>query len=229
MGSERITESLEAAIKDPSLQDSVAALSEVVLDAALESGTLREIPLVGSIIGLGRAAVAFRDRLFLNKLRYFLSEIESVSADERRQVIESINASQETEIKVGEKILYIVDRCEDRRKASLAGKLFKRMLEGLLDYADFMALSAILDRLSVAEVLEFVDSTWETSSIEEFPYVVGTSLVTIWQETIEVSNQDDWKKASQPYVVRGGELKVEVSPLGRELRAALGSAATDPI
>jgi hypothetical protein len=140
-------------------------------------------------------------------------------------MIDSINSSPESEIHVGEKVLYIVDRCEDHRKAALAGRLFKRMLEGLLDYADFLTLSGVLDRCSPAEILEFAGEAWDTISLEELPsYLLGTPLVKVWQEQLSVRDQEDWKR-SERYVAEGGGVVAEISRLGRELREAFKPSA----
>jgi len=57
---------------DHGLQDSTAALAEVVLDSTLDSGVLKDIPIIGTALALTRATLVIRDRLFLNKLLHFL-------------------------------------------------------------------------------------------------------------------------------------------------------------
>jgi hypothetical protein len=227
MNSTDISKSLEAAIVDPALQDSTSALAEAVLDSSMENGILRDIPLVGTIIGLGRAAVTIRDRLFLNKLRYLLAEIESVSAKDRENMISAINNSEDYSIKVGEKILYIIDRCEDHQAASLAGRIFRAFLEGSLDYDSFVRLAGIIDKLHHSTVLDFAKTDWEEIDADEVTELIGTGLIELNPMYIRVEDQTDWKR-SEKYVVDGGKLTCSVTILGRELRGILGVKKTKP-
>ena len=107
---------MEDAIKDPSLQDTTAALAEVALDAALDPGVLKDVPMIGTIIGLVRAAHNIRDRLFLQKLRSFLVGLQDIDARQRKDMIDRVNESGTFRITVGQKLLYILDRCADHPK-----------------------------------------------------------------------------------------------------------------
>lgn len=207
-------------MRDPSLQDTTAALAEVALDAVMQDGVLRDIPLVGSLLGLGRAALTIRDRVFLNKLRYLLTEIVDVPAHQRQEMIDEINRSEEFSIKVGEKLLYIVDRCEDHLASGLVGILFRAFLEGSLDYSDFLRLTSIVDRMHFDDLMVFARSEWEHCPAEEATAYLGTGLVELDPMYIRVEDQWDWK-ASEKYIVEGGKLTATVTVLGRELRGIL--------
>lgn len=214
------TKGLEAVVRDPSLQDTTAALAEVALDAVMKDGALRDVPLIGSLLGLGRAALTIRDRVFLNKLRYLLIEIKNVPAVKRQEMIDDINRSEQFSIKVGEKLLYIVDRCEDHQSASLVGMLFRAFLEGTLDYSDFLRLTSIVDRMHYDDLMVFARSVWGNCPAEDATVYLGTGLVELEPINIQVEDQRDWK-AREKYVVEGGQLTVKVTALGRKLRSII--------
>ena len=220
MSEQSSSDGLEAAVRDPSLQDTTAALAEVALDAVMQDGVLRDIPLVGSLLGLGRAALTIRDRVFLNKLRHLLTEIVDVPVEQRQEMIDEINQSEDFTIKVGEKLLYIVDRCEDHQASGLVGILFRAFLEGSLDYSDFLRLTLIVDRMHFDDLMVFARSEWEHCPAEEASAYLGTGLVELDPMYIRVEDQWDWK-ASEKYIVEGGELTATVTVLGRELRGVL--------
>lgn len=226
MKTQKISESVELALKDTSLQDTVVALSEIVLDAALDPSVLRDIPFVGSILGIGRAAITIKDRLFLNKLRYLLNEIETIPSSERQEMIDRINDSGEFGVTVGEKILYIIDRCEDHQAAGIIGILFGVFLQGGLDYNDFLALSASVDRLMFADLMDFASATWDSIPLSEATALIGSGLVKVDQPYIRVKDQWDWK-ASEKYSVDGADFTASISHLGRLLRTALAKEPTD--
>jgi len=129
MERKKLGDLVETALTDNSLQDTAASLAEAALDAALEDGLLRDIPIIGSVLGIGRAAITISDRLFLKKLSHFLNESSSISLKQRTKFIEEISESNESPVKIGEKILYLIDKCEDHESARIAGIIFSAFLD----------------------------------------------------------------------------------------------------
>ena len=56
---------------------------ELGIDAVLESGALKDIPLVNTVVGIFGAAGSVRDHLFVNKLIRFMSQLSEISQEER--------------------------------------------------------------------------------------------------------------------------------------------------
>jgi hypothetical protein len=225
MGRDKISDHLESAIGNHSLQDSTSALIEVALDSAMEDGVLRDIPILGSIIGFGRAAISIRDRMFINKLGYFLKEIETVPSEQRRVLIEEINASEEATVKFGEKILYIVDRCQDHESSRAAGRIFRAFLEKEIDYSEFVSMTSAVDRLLFSDLVRFVMEEREWIPAWEASVYIGTCLIEF--NELETSVEDQWDRdSSKPYIVTGNDLTVSVTELGRKLRKILSDIST---
>ena len=208
-------------MRDSSLQNTTAALAEVALDAVIQDGVLQDLPIIGSLLGIGRAALTIRDRVFINKLRHLLNEVVEVPAEQRQEMIDEINQSEEFSIKVGEKLIYIVDRCEDHQASSVVGRLFKAFLEGSLLYSDFLRLTSVVDRLHFDDLMTFAHSEWEHCGAEEATPYLGSGLVELNQLDIRIEDQWDWK-ASSKYIVEGGQVTASLTMLGRELRGVLG-------
>ncbi len=224
MGKDKISDQLESAIGNHSLQDSASALMEVALDSVMEDGMLRDIPILGSLIGFGRAAVSIRDRMFINKLGYFLKEIESVPSEQRRAMIEEINASEEAAVKVGEKILYIVERCQDHESSRAAGRIFRAFLEKEIDYNEFFSMSFAVDRLLFSDLVRFVTEVRERIPAWEASIYFGTCLIAF--NELETSVEDQWDRDSdEPYVVTNNDLTVSVTEAGRKFRKILSASA----
>ncbi len=220
MKKDKISDLLESAIGNHSLQDSTSALIEVALDSAMEDGILRDIPILGSLIGFGRAAVSIRDRIFINKLGYFLKEIESIPSDQRRALIDEINASEEATVKVGEKILYIVDRCQDHQSSRAAGKIFRAFLEKEINYSDFVSLASAVDRLLYSDLIRFVMEEQHSKPAWEANAYFGTCLIAF--DELQISVQDQWDRDSrEPYIVTGNDLTISATVLGQKLRKIL--------
>jgi len=127
-----LAKSLDKTIKHTDLQNVTVDLSEVLIDSLIDDGIAKDIPIIGTIVGLGKATLGIRDSLFLKKVIYFISEIKNIPANTRNQMIDKIDSSKEYKIKVGEKLLYIIDKCEDHQKSSIIARLFVGFIKGLL-------------------------------------------------------------------------------------------------
>jgi len=71
----RLSKSLEETLKDSDLQNVTIDLAETLTDTLIENGVLKDIPIIGSVIGLTKAAISLNDRLLIKKLIYFISEL----------------------------------------------------------------------------------------------------------------------------------------------------------
>lgn len=220
MKKDKINDRMEAVLGDQSLQDSSSALLEIALDAAFEEGILRDIPILGSIIGFGRATVSIRDRMFANKLAYFLKEIASIPSEQRKKLIDEINESDDTKVKVGERILYVVDKCRDHESSRIAGIVFRAFLEKVIDYHEFISISAVIDRLLPADIMAFANAEWEEIYAWQAGIFFGTGLIELNELSVRVRDQWDWK-SNESYVVDGNDLTVSVTTLGKKLRSIL--------
>lgn len=125
-----ISNSLEETLKDSDLQGVSINLAETFSDAVLEDGILKDIPLIGTITGLAKATFSLRERLLVKKLIYFITGLKSIDPTERNKMISKVNKSEKYKIKVGEKLLYIIDKCEDHVSSTICFRsvsfVFKR-------------------------------------------------------------------------------------------------------
>jgi hypothetical protein len=84
---------LIGAIVDSSAIDAASSLAEVGIDALLDDGLLRDIPVVGTLVSLARAGIALRDRFFAKKIARFLLQVGDVPEEERRRFHEELRKS----------------------------------------------------------------------------------------------------------------------------------------
>jgi hypothetical protein len=152
---DNLSQSLEQTIKDTDLQDVTIDLAETFTDAILKDGIVKDIPIFGTIVGLTKSVINLRDRLFLKKIIYFLKNLNSIPKGARHEMISKIDGSDEYKIKVGEKLLYIIDKCEDHKSADNIGKLFCAFLDNAITYADFLRGASIIDNISMQTWIHF--------------------------------------------------------------------------
>jgi uncharacterized ubiquitin-like protein YukD len=216
-------------IKDTNLKDISVDISEVLVDNLLEDGILKDIPIIGTILKLGKFSLNIKDHLFIKKIIYFISELKEISPKKRNQIISKIDNSSEFRIKIGEKLLYIIDKCEDHIECEYIAKFFKAFLNEKLTYSEFLRCSSILQNIFIEDFEYFInhkspekkryrgDNDWNEYRGEIDMNLINSGLLVIDIGEINIRDQDDWK-SSERYVVEGGEESIHITEIGSKIR-----------
>ena len=122
-----LSESMELTMDKANLSV-IAGLGEVAIDAIIEEGVLRDIPIIGSIVGTGKCIKNVSDVLFTKKLIAFLFELRDTDAHEREEAIERWENDARYRVRVGETLLNMINRCDDTQKAKWLSKLFYHLV-----------------------------------------------------------------------------------------------------
>lgn len=223
-----ISISLEQTLKNSDLEKVSISLSEVVLDNIIEDGIIKDIPIISTIVGLGKSAVGIKETLFLKKIITFIYELKNISASKRREMIEKIDKSNNYKTKVGEKLLYIIDRCDDHEKSQITALFFRAFINEIINYQEFLKASHISNNLMIDDIRWFIENGWEKERRWEYDhrnYEYGlikidhvSNLATSGLFEIispEISIEDQWDhKESNKYIVHDSEIFVRISDTG---------------
>ncbi len=187
-----IQDSFNSTLIDPNLQNLSINLAEVGIDSILNDGLLKEIPIVSTISNLLKIGANIHDRLFLEKVLSFLSQLKDVSADKRKKVIEDIDNSKKFRIKVGKKLLYIIDTCEDYEMTELVSIVFKAYIEEKITYNEFLKTASVLQNINK------IDFDWFTKNREKHYFdlnevgdLMHTGLFELYYEQISVNVENE--------------------------------------
>lgn len=232
----KLSDSLEHTLKNSDLQNVTISLAEVFTDSLMENGIAKDIPIIGTVIGLGKTAVGVKESLFLKKVIYFISELSNIEASKRHEMIEKIDRSGKFRIKVGEKLLYIIDKCDDHEKSQVIARLFSAFLLGTINYDEFLRAAVIIDQLMIDDLKWFIESGWENEDdwdysdhwnyehgylkIDEVGNIATSGLFEIVSPEIRVEDQWD-HKAGDKYIVEGSELSVRITDIGNKIKEIL--------
>lgn len=107
--------SLAAAISDSLKEDSIACISdlaEVGLDAILNDGLLKDVPVISTAIALYKIGNSIKDRHYIKKLVVFLDEINNGIADEkkRNEYRQKLQDNEDVRNQELEYLMILVDR-----------------------------------------------------------------------------------------------------------------------
>jgi hypothetical protein len=226
-----LSNSFETTLKDPNLQDVVNTFGEIIIDGALEDGILKDIPFLGTLIGLGKTVNNVRDTLFLRKIVHFISKIEQTDPDERKRLITEIEKSAKYRIKVGEKLLYIIDKCEDHINAEYVARMFNAFLAQKITYNEFLRSSSIIQKILISDLEEFLslnNRSIEKSFDKEWGEFLGDFESSLINSGLCISTIEDIsiKEKFDPLndvklVTEGGKTQIKITEIGKRIKDIL--------
>lgn len=223
MGKDKIQNSFNTTLIDSNLENLGIDISELSIDSVLQDGLLKDIPIVGTIINLSKFGANIHDRLFLKKLLSFLNKLESIPSATRKAFIDNIESSKKYRMKVGEKLLYIIDACEDYEISELVGLLFKAFTEENITYDDFLKGASVLKKLSISDFKWFVqERKSHYFDLNDVRDLISSGLFELYydQLDVQVSDQDDYKvlienpEKKYKTEIDGGGVSVHLSHAG---------------
>ncbi|EJL6860980.1 hypothetical protein NMS86_003509 [Vibrio cholerae] len=215
----KLSKSLEDSLKKDDLSNLAIDLGEVGIDAILEGGLLRDIPILSTIVSSINVIGSVRDALFTKKLISFLSELSDVSVEQRRSMIESIDNSNDYKIKVGEKLIYIIEKAEDHYTSKIIAIFFSEFLSGKITYNQFLKISRIIDSMFIDDFLEFASDSSEPMDFYSDNTFINTGLVDVYYEPVVVTDGDKYDEYDK-YVTSGG-VSLYVTCIGEIVRSVL--------
>jgi hypothetical protein len=173
-------------IKNNELQSVTAEIAETIIDSALNEGMFRDIPLIGTIIGITKGLISIQDRLFTKKLLSFLFELRDIPTEQRNEQILKIESSDKYGKNVGEKLLFIIEKTSDSQKASMIGKLFANFLTEEISYNDFIRCSEIMNKSSIHSLIDFINGDFTAVPIDDEDDFINSGLFIIEEPKIEL-------------------------------------------
>lgn len=124
--------SLIASIKgSKNSADLIDKLGEVAIDSLIDGGILRDIPIIGTAISIYKAGNDISAHIFARKIASFLSEVEKISIQKRKDFFENLPRS-ESEESIGETLLLILDKVDSYTLAIMLGRAFRLLVEGVV-------------------------------------------------------------------------------------------------
>lgn len=221
--------SFDLSIIGPLSMDGLIDISEQSVDDIVDIEIIKQIPIVKTVLGMMQTGLNIRDRLFLKKILAFLSGISHISEKERREMINKIDDSKKYRIKVGEKLLYILDNCDDYINAENVAKLFSSMIGEKIDYEEYLEAARIISRISANELNLFMQSYDSPSLCYEAANLLHTGLVFVDSEKPEVKvikhEPVDWDDSPEYYSseTSGGETLLYSTRVGDVIFKVFGS------
>ena len=138
---------LESVIKDSDLPSLSKDFAEVAIDGLMDDGVLKDLPLVGSLVGLVKFGNSINKHLSAKKIYKFLFELHKIPLEQRIKKIDEINNSNKYQSRVGEMIFELLEMIESDGKPEITGKLFAAVIEEKIDFHDYLRCTHIIKNI----------------------------------------------------------------------------------
>ena len=138
--------------------DIIADHSEAILDATLESGILKDIPIFGSLVKLTKLGNSVRDFLFTKKLMSFLTQVSEIDAQDRSKFIDKHLSNHKEREELGERLLTTIDTVDSSKKANYIGKAFHLYLQEEVSKNQFYDLVYSIENFKIHYTELFIET-----------------------------------------------------------------------
>jgi hypothetical protein len=98
------------------------------------------LPIVGSVFSMVKIGVDIRDRIFVEKIKSFIENI-----DRNQKWREKFSDDEECN-KISRQLLYIVDSCDDDNKLKLIGMAFNYLVNGEISKDEYFYTVNIISK-----------------------------------------------------------------------------------
>ena len=176
-GSEDINFSIVTSIEYSGLEELTANVLEFSIDQMLQSGALREFPVVGAILALGKTGASIRDFLFLRKVFRFLYQLKDIPLEKRIEFGNRIRRDGEYRRKVGENLLLIIEKLDALSKADMVGRVYRAHLEGEIGTETLERLVSAIERVHLHDIERLqrfyaseVDDSYEDEQLQNLAF-----------------------------------------------------------
>jgi hypothetical protein len=187
--------SIEETLETSDLANVNIDLAELTLDSIMNEGLLKDLPIVGGIVGLSKFGIKVSEFLFLKKVLKFLAQLNSTTPEERRKFIVQVETNEAYNKKVGLALILILDRLEDLEKPEIIGKLLAASVRGKIDYQTFLRLSSMVQKLFIPDLayLRRIKKGIEVSYEKMDELYLSGLMITIDTEGARFDGRNEYK------------------------------------
>ena len=190
---------------------------ETAIDLITDSEIIKNLPVVGSVVGLAKIGFAIPNLIFVNKVNAFLLGAKA-GQDAMDKFADQITISTVERQQAGEVVCQTLDALDDVLKAKMVGALYAKYLVGRLEFHILRRLCSTMSRVFVDDLMNFrVHARAGTITIHGFEVSLlnGSGLVVPVVKHVE-------------YGEKSKEQDFKVTDLGQQFLDALLGVRLDP-
>ncbi|WP_139235633.1 hypothetical protein [Mucilaginibacter polytrichastri] len=221
-----INDSFKATIASDEALSLVKEYSEVALDSILKGGVLKDIPLVGTVVGLFKIGNSLKEQHTIKKILVFINQSAEIPKEDREAFLNKLSDNDEYKESIAEKVLLLIERLDETKKAEIIGNLFRLMVMGIIGKDYFLRLSGIVERALLYDLLalhyrySYFGKDWDGDQPYNINSANESALAAFGLMKLKLGTEPS-KMARASGLMNSGltdpTLGYEVSSLGQEL------------
>jgi hypothetical protein len=194
-------------MKDRPLLEAALENTEVVVDQFLSNDLVKDIPSIGTALKICKTFGDVGDKLFLARILRFLTELDSVQPDIKKKLIEKMRNNPDEAKKVGEAVLFSIDKVSDLEKPEVIAKISLAYINEQITCNALRRMTEAVNQAFVDDLKALInkDITPNKSQEPYLRYLVTTGLT----EVVAGKTVDE-----------GGNLYFEITEFGYEFLRA---------
>lgn len=152
MEKDKLSDSMiETIIKNDKSIDLIIDITDFSIEHVLES-PIKELPVIKYFVGIVKLGISIRDKFLIKKILIFLRELQKIEKKEREKFKEKIKSDKNYSNKIGEQLIFILDRYDHMTKAEILAKLFIGYIDEKITYEEFLRLSISIERTFINDL-----------------------------------------------------------------------------
>lgn len=151
---DKIVPAFETTLFDSTLSDACVDIAELGIDSLLDDGVFKSIPIVSTLVGLGKTAQNIHDRNLLKQTIKFINTFNEKSISSKK--IEKYKKHLDSNPKYAEeelgRVIILLNSNVELKKSELLAKFYRSYVNEDIDWSIFCELSDITSRLFVSDL-----------------------------------------------------------------------------
>ena len=158
----------EVSLFENSIADVGIEFAELGIDSVLQDGLLKDIPIVGTIVGLGKFAQNIYDRNLLRQTLVFIKEFNSrsIPLDKIEKYREKLKKNPKKKEEELGRVLILLNRNIDVFKSRCEAKFYSSYIDDRISWDEFCELCDITDRLFMSDIT-LLKEAYENNGVTE--------------------------------------------------------------
>lgn len=144
--------SMKQTLFDSDAADILLDYAEIGLDAVLDDGILKDIPVIGTIVSFCKIGLNLRERNLIKQLETFIQSFNRGTIDPKKldDYRKTLDDPKKAENELG-RVILLLDRTLEKQRAQFLGQFYRAYVAGDIKWDMFVELSEINDLMTVID------------------------------------------------------------------------------
>ncbi|EJL6474633.1 TPA: hypothetical protein SLZ51_003540, partial [Vibrio cholerae] len=144
----------------------VSEYLELAFDSLLDNEIIKTVPIVNLMLFGNNLTSSIKNQLLLKKILLFINSQSDLSTEKRDDFLLQLESNPKEKIRIGEKLILVLDQADDMSKPELIGELFKAFVAQEFDFEIFSRLVDGVNRVPISALSDFLQHDFYSVSAE---------------------------------------------------------------